>query len=195
MKRQIAIAALILCASIFGASAQDGQGQAQPDQQMQIEPVQQAEGPVCPFAKKKPAAKPNHRQHQASGSCPRPKPVVSKQPAPASVEQPGPIVHKQVIIEKTEIQRVIVNRPTIVIQAPPTIVRSPCGGCGQRVAAPQPCGRCGVPVNPCGTCGGQSTGQHVEGELKPTIDCEAAGGTRTINPNTGKPSCFVPDKN
>ena len=27
----------------------------------------------------------------------------------------------------------------------------------------------------------------------PTVDCGKRGGTRTINPNTGKPSCFVPD--
>ena len=27
----------------------------------------------------------------------------------------------------------------------------------------------------------------------PTIDCAAAGGRRTTNPATGKPSCFVPD--
>ena len=29
---------------------------------------------------------------------------------------------------------------------------------------------------------------------KPSIDCDSRGGTRTINPNTGKPSCFVPDR-
>ena len=32
-------------------------------------------------------------------------------------------------------------------------------------------------------------------QWQPTIDCRAAGGTRTINPRTGAPSCFVPGKN
>ena len=27
----------------------------------------------------------------------------------------------------------------------------------------------------------------------PTINCDEAGGIRTINPHTGRPTCFVPD--
>lgn len=33
----------------------------------------------------------------------------------------------------------------------------------------------------------------TKGRWKPTVDCAAMGGTRTVNPVTKKPSCFVPD--
>lgn len=29
--------------------------------------------------------------------------------------------------------------------------------------------------------------------FRPSVDCDAMGGVRTVNPNTGRPSCFVPD--
>lgn len=28
----------------------------------------------------------------------------------------------------------------------------------------------------------------------PIVDCAAMGGQRTVNPNTGNPSCFVPNR-
>lgn len=33
----------------------------------------------------------------------------------------------------------------------------------------------------------------VQGYM-PTIDCEKVGGIRTVNPNTGAPTCFVPNQ-
>ena len=37
-----------------------------------------------------------------------------------------------------------------------------------------------------GATGGQST------KWTPSVDCGKIGGTRTINPNTGRPTCYVP---
>ena len=62
-----------------------------------------------------------------------------------------------------------------------------------RHAARPPCVQPCVPLpQPCPSVGGCLTGPSPQ--WKPTIDCRAAGGVRTINPQTGAPSCFVPSK-
>lgn len=49
----------------------------------------------------------------------------------------------------------------------------------------------------CGQGGGcaqaRPIARPVQGYM-PTIDCEKAGGIRTVNPNTGAPTCFVPNQ-
>jgi hypothetical protein len=140
----------------------------------------------CPLAKHRPV----HHRHVGPPPCP-PQTVVQT-PAPAQVVE-TPVKHVTNIIEEVHVKHVVIEEPTRVIAPRP---------CCAVVARPKleccPPGRYIPGLPPCAPQGfGFSQGMPTQSisaqpDWKPSVDCAALGGTRTINPNTGKPSCYVP---
>ena len=176
----IAVAAMALCLGFgnLSASSQDAAPQEAPPPAVQeVAPPEQDVAPparqtqICQLKKK--------RQGKRARTC-APKPQVAKTRT---------IIHHETVY--------VHHRKDIVVHHPPTV----------RVIAPPPCtgrSRCGMQPrsSTCGYnggCGGddrsRSSGRPVGKQQvgwRPTVDCEGMGGKRTVNPNTGRPSCLVP---
>lgn len=105
-------------------------------------------------------------------------------PAEAKIAPPAP---KTVTVEQKVFVRVV-----------PKIVYVP----ARLSVQPQVCCPPGANLNlpPCrpevlGSTGyGPERAAVARPQWTPTVDCAAMGGVRTTNPNTGKPSCFVPNR-
>lgn len=103
--------------------------------------------------------------------------------APAPVVKLAPA--KPIVYEQRQVVRAPQAPEPIIERAPPCprpVVRAPCVRCPQKAAF---VGGCPVP-------GSAYRGHRQQVSWAPTVDCAAIGGIRTTNPNTGRPTCFVP---